>query len=122
MKKIICTLLAVAGLILMCSLPGYAGHGGHVHFSGSVWIGPGWGWDPWWGPAYPYYYYPDYATPPVLVQQPPEEYIQQPAQQSEEPSYWYYCQDSKGYYPYVKRCPSGWLKVAPSPAPQDEGE
>jgi hypothetical protein len=129
MKKTICTFLAVGGLILMSSLPGYAGHGGygghggHGHFSGSIWIGPGWGWGPWWGPAYPYYYpYPYYAAPPVVVQQPPDEYVQQPAPQSEEPSYWYYCQDPKGYYPYVKKCPNGWLKVVPSPAPSGEGE
>ncbi len=118
MKKCICTLLAVAGLIFMSSLPGYAGH---VHVGGSVWIGPGWG--PWWGPAYPYYYpYPYYTAPPVVVQQSPQEYVQQPAPESQEPGYWYYCQDPKGYYPYVKRCPSGWLRVVPSPAPQEGGE
>ena len=118
MKKTFCTLLAVAGLILMSSLPGYAwhgghgGHGGNVHFSGSVWIGPIGG--PWWGPAYSYYANPYYVTPPVVVQQKES----QPA----ETGYWYYCQDPKGYYPYVKECPNGWLKVAPSPAPPDEGE
>jgi hypothetical protein len=123
MKKLIWTLLVVTGFILMAALPGYAwhgGHGGHGHFSGSVWIGPVW--SPWWGPAYPYYYNPYYATPPVVVQQSPDEYVQQSAPQSEEPAYWYYCQDPKGYYPYVKECPNGWLKVAPSPAPSDEGE
>ncbi len=119
MKKTMFALLAVAGLILMSSLPAHAFHGGHGHFSTSVWIGPVWG--PGWGPAYPYYY-PYYSTPPVVVQQQPEEYVQQPAPQSEDTGYWYYCQDPKGYYPYVKKCPNGWLRVVPSPDTTDEGE
>lgn len=128
MKKTIFIFLAVAALILTCSLYGYAWHGGHAwhhgygghgHFSGSIWIGTGWG--PSWGPAYPYYYYPYYATPNVVAQQPPDEYVQQSVPQSEESGYWYYCQDPKGYYPYVKKCPNGWMKVAPSTAPLNEG-
>jgi hypothetical protein len=39
-----------------------------------------------------------------------------PEPQQQETSYWYYCKDSKGYYPYVKRCPSGWMRVVPTPA------
>jgi hypothetical protein len=31
--------------------------------------------------------------------------------------YWYYCERSKSYYPYVKECPSGWTRVAPQPSP-----
>ncbi len=125
MKKTILSVMVAGGLVLACTMPGYAfhgGHGGHGQFSGSVWIGPGWGWGPWWGPGYPYYSYPNYAPPPVIVQQPPDEYIQQPAPQANEPAYWYYCPDRKGYYPYVKTCPNGWLKVEPSPAQPDEGE
>jgi hypothetical protein len=29
----------------------------------------------------------------------------------------YYCQNPAGYYPSVQQCPSGWVKVAPSPQP-----
>jgi hypothetical protein len=29
------------------------------------------------------------------------------------PSFWHFCQDPEGYYPYVKNCPSGWLTVVP---------
>ena len=29
------------------------------------------------------------------------------------PSYWYYCQNPAGYYPYVSECPGGWLTVTP---------
>ncbi len=74
----------------------------------------GWGWGPdWdfgWG-GYPYYPYYDQA--PVIIQQQPEEMYIQP----EEPSYWYFCTNPKGYYPYVNHCPSGWMKVVPTPPP-----
>jgi hypothetical protein len=33
----------------------------------------------------------------------------------EQPGYWYYCEDPKGYYPYVESCPQGWRRVAPTP-------
>lgn len=29
-------------------------------------------------------------------------------------TYWYYCQASHGYYPYVKTCPAPWQEVIPS--------
>jgi hypothetical protein len=111
MKKTICAVLAGVMLILVGSLPVLA----HGHLSGSMWIGPGWG--QWWGPVYTY---PYYASTPVVVQQPPAEYIQ-PSTQSEEPNYWYFCENPQGYYPYVKKCPNGWLKVVPSP-PSTDGE
>ena len=63
------------------------------------------------GPWYPYGYYP---PPPVIVQQPPPVYVQ-PEQQ--EDNYWYYCPDSQGYYPYVRNCPDGWMKVVPDTTP-----
>jgi hypothetical protein len=43
----------------------------------------------------------------------PEAVLSQPV----EPIYWYYCQNPQGYYPYVKQCPNGWMKVVPSPPP-----
>ncbi|WP_313689316.1 MULTISPECIES: hypothetical protein [unclassified Pantoea] len=68
----------------------------------------------WWPPAY--YGPPPYYGPPatVYVSPPaPQVYVQQPA-----PASAYYCRSPGGYYPQVKRCPSGWLKVvAPAPAP-----
>ncbi len=30
-------------------------------------------------------------------------------------SLWYYCVASNAYYPYVNKCPGGWLRVAPDP-------
>ncbi len=61
--------------------------------------------------GYPYYGYPYYA-PAAVDPPPPPVYIQ--PQPAAPPAYWYYCSDSKTYYPYVKDCPSGWLTVVPS--------
>jgi hypothetical protein len=92
---------------------GHFGHGGgHVSFG--VLVGPQW-WGPgWWGGPYPYY--PYYPPQPVIVQPQPEIYVQ-PAPQPQETGYWFYCQETQGYYPYVKRCPNGWMKVVPPASP-----
>jgi hypothetical protein len=114
MRKSAAVVLATLVLILGYSLPSEA------HFRGGVWIGPGWGPGVWGAPYYGYGYpygYPYYSpAPPVVIQQQPQEYVYQPAPQSEQ-KYWYYCSESKGYYPYVKKCPEGWKKVVPAPAP-----
>jgi hypothetical protein len=97
----------------------YYGHGGHHghgnSYSARIFIGPGWG-PGYWGPrAYPYYpYYSYYPAPPVVVEQQPQGYVQQNETESD---YWYYCQDPEGYYPYVKSCPGGWMKVVPDTDP-----
>ena len=141
MKRIIRNVVAIGAILMACAMPGQAaglqGRGGHVHGGGGGSVvhlhsGGGWGWGPafglglglgWWGLTYPYYanpYYPYYEQPPVIIQQPPAEmYVQPVPQQTVDPGYWYYCQDAKGYYPYVKECPNGWMKVVPSP-PQPE--
>lgn len=87
------------------------GHGhGHGHLSLGIVIGPSW--EPWhyrpYGYPYPYYH------PSVIVTRaPPPVYVEQaPAQQS---NYWYYCNASRAYYPYVKECPGGWQQVVPQP-------
>ena len=102
--------MAVIVLLLVGILPGYAYGGVRV----GVGIGiPIW---PWWGPPYyPYYY----SQPPVVIQQQAPVYEQQaPVEQQQ--NYWYFCPDSKAYYPYVKQCPSGWMKVVPTPGPPGE--
>jgi hypothetical protein len=128
MKKTFLIILAIAGLILAHVMAASANHGyshgGHYsggHFRGSIWVGPGWLWPPYY-PYYPYYY-PYYPQPPLIIhEQQPELYLQQ-APQTEAPSYWYYCPEPQGYYPYVKQCPKGWLKVVPSPpAPERKEE
>lgn len=90
--------------------------------------------------GYPYYPYPyAYGPPQVIVAQPPQPqvYIEQgsgvtstpdasvpaPAQPAPTTSagnntaqgYWYYCEQSDSYYPYVKECAAGWKQVTPTP-------
>ena len=93
-------------------------HGHHFHghgfrssvvIGGGVWLGPYW--DPYWYPGY-YPYYP-YPYEPVPVATEPQTYIEQPG-----PSYWYYCEAGKAYYPYVRECPGGWLTVVPPATPE----
>jgi hypothetical protein len=50
----------------------------------------------------------------MVIREEPTVYVQQ---EQEEPQYWYYCQESQAYYPYVKDCPGGWMKVVPQVAP-----
>jgi hypothetical protein len=91
------------------------GHGrGGSHARIGVFIGApiySYGYYP--APYYPApYYYPSVpVVPPVYVEQGSPEAAPEPA------NYWYYCADAKAYYPYVKQCPGGWQRVAPSPPP-----
>jgi hypothetical protein len=64
--------------------------------------------------AYPYYY-PPYYSAPVVVQQQPSVYVEQQPAAAPAQGYWYYCNDTRAYYPYVKDCASGWQRVAPQP-------
>jgi len=95
--------------------------GGHYHGGSRIVFGLGIGVGYPWGYPYGYGYYPYYPAyayyPPYVVQQQPQVYVEQPqVQQAQEPSgYWYYCSDSRAYYPYVKECPAGWQRVAPRP-------
>ena len=85
---------------------GFHGHHGfHPGFRTRVFIGPGWG--PYWYPPYYAPYYPPVYTTPVVEE--PATYIEQ----SPAPSYWYYCESARAYYPYVQQCPGGWLTVVP---------
>ncbi len=77
------------------------GHRGRFYVTGSVVLRP-------W---YPYY---NYSVPPVVIYQQPPVYVQSEPQPS---YYWYYCQNPQGFYPYVKECPGGWMKVVPETTP-----
>jgi len=84
-------------------------HSFHDHDYG-IWRGGHWyhgpyggrsGW--WWIVGGVYYYYPapvypypDPYVPPAVV----------PA-----PTYWFYCQNPQGYYPYVPSCTVPWQQV-----------
>lgn len=68
----------------------------------------------------PYYGYPPVVAvpqvPPVYIQQQPPQAAVQPPPPQAPANYWHYCRNPEGYYPYVKKCPDGWLQVAPQPA------
>ncbi len=91
--------------------PAMADHG---HWRGHVGVYFG---DPFWPWGYypPYPYYPPVVAVPVPTS--PPVYIEREPAQPEE-SYWYYCENPQGYYPYIKSCPGGWKKVVPTPTPQ----
>lgn len=78
------------------------------HFGAPYYWGPYWG--PWWYHPAPYYY----PGPTVVVPAQPTTYIEQGNESS---GWWYYCDTARGYYPYVKECPSGWQRVPPAPPP-----
>ena len=104
--------LALAAVLAGAAASAPAFAWGHTRFSFGVVIG---------APFYPWYY-PPYYYPPAVVVAPaaPTTYVEQagtlvPPQRS---SYWYYCEASKTYYPYVKECPAGWMRVVPQATPQ----
>ncbi len=118
MKKLARIVFAAMVLFLLGSVPESgadgrrSGHGGGRVGVG-VWLGPGW-----WGPHYYPPYYPYYQPEQrIVIEQQPDMYVQPAPQAEEQQIYWYYCKETKGYYPYVKQCPSGWMKVVPSPPP-----
>ena len=97
----------------------YRGRGYYGGYYGSglgIWLGWPGGYYPYYYPYSPYYY-PYYYPPAVSVQPAPQEYIERPRREdSSAPSgVWYYCPDSKSYYPYVKECPGGWQTVPAQP-------
>ena len=91
----------------------------------SVGIAVGPYWSPWIYPPrswYPYPYYPIYSAPVIVEREQAPVYIEQGATpQASTPApapdqYWYYCEASQAYYPYVRECLNGWRKVAPQPS------
>jgi hypothetical protein len=111
-KKLGLALVAAAAALMTA---GSAFAWGHSRVS----IGFGFGFPSYYYPA-PYYYppaYPYYYPTPVVVQQQPQTYVERPDAAPEAQNYWYYCAESKIYYPYVKQCPGGWQRVQPSPPP-----
>ncbi|WP_233884348.1 hypothetical protein [Paraburkholderia flagellata] len=122
---------AAAALIGVCGVAQAA----HV----GVYVGAG---VPYYYPVAPVPYY--YGPPPVIVAPPPAQapdYIEQgqagaPAMDAQQgpvnvppgdaagdqeanADTWYYCDESKTYYPYVKQCSSGWRAVPAQPAPSN---
>jgi len=131
MRKMSWAILAAVVVLLASPLSGYAGRkhvyvGAHVRVghpacrayhrpwrhhvpSSRLWVRGTVIWGPWFSCGY-------CAPPRVVIQQEPPVYVQP----EEEPYYWYYCQDPQGYYPYVRNCPGGWMKVVPDVKPPQE--
>lgn len=124
-------LLLFAGASSTTALADRGFHGGwhgdgHEHWHGDwhrgwhddddgdfgLYFGAPLGWSDW-NYAPPYYGY----SPQVVVPYTPPTYVERPTQAapSPAPTWWYYCADSRSYYPYVKQCPGGWQRVAPTP-------
>jgi hypothetical protein len=99
----------------------------------------GWWWvagGVWYFYPSPVYPYPDPYVPPMVAAQPPVVVQQQapvvvapqvapaPAPAPAAPAapapsqYWYYCEDTKTYYPYVNSCASPWKQVPATAAPK----
>src|SRR5262245_20759609 len=95
---------------------GFAHSHGHHHHQSVAFFGSGFTY-PWWYYPPPYYY-PYYQ--PVVYESEPTNYVEQSSTPAVEPTgWWYYCDASRGYYPYVKECPSGWQRVPAVPPPRN---
>ena len=108
--------VAIGPSIRRCgrSIPaGAPATGGRAPASTSARPGYWGGWPYAWGAAYAL----PYAVAPIVVNSaPPAQVIVQPAQIAQEApatSYWYYCTQPAGYFPYVQNCSQPWMKVVP---------
>jgi len=122
-KRVKATFVLVLTLAATMASGSVLAGGGHAQSGGfrgspsthfSVFVG-----GPVFWPGYfyaPYYSYPlDYSP---VVAAPSPEYVEAGSTQPapvEAQAYWYYCADTKSYYPYVKQCPAGWQRVAQQP-------
>lgn len=81
--------------------------------------GYGYGYAPWYSYPAPYYYPPYYyPAPGAAYPSAPATYVEQGPEAAPAPradAYWYYCPETKAYYPYVNQCAGGWQKVSPRP-------
>jgi len=126
MKTFNIAILSVAALFGLAAATSADAYGGRHHSRAHVGIFFG-------APVYPYYspyYYPRYyyppayyppavAAPPVYIEQSIAPAAPAPAAPSAQNSgaYWYYCADSRTYYPYVQQCASPWQQVVPQSTP-----
>lgn len=114
-------IIMIIGALLIASIG--SAEARYRHGGSGIWIG-----GPVWGTPYPYsyqypyrnpyqdYYYP--VPPPIIIEKEPQTYIQKAPSGAPEQTFWYYCPSPQGYYPAVKECPDGWMKVVPT-EPED---
>lgn len=124
-KLVKSAVVAVIAACALASLPAMARHG-HGHRGGGLSLGFVFGAPAYYGPRYyapyydQYYYYPPYPVAPAPYVPPaPTAYIERdiaPSAPEQPAGYWYYCAESRAYYPYVRQCPGAWQQVAPQPA------
>ncbi len=119
--KIAPKITAAAVALLVASLaaaPAFAqhrhGHGHGPRISFGLHFGAPIGW--YYAPP-PVYYHPRRV---VVVPAEPTVYVEResaPAVASSPASdnFWYYCGESRAYYPYVRDCAGGWERVPPRP-------
>lgn len=138
MKRVSLLLAAFATLLpLLAVSPPAEAHG---RIRGGVFLDFGVPWPGYWyGPRYyygppAYYYYDDYYPSTVVIERRPQvEYIERadvearsadngrttsttPAPSQVRPTnWWYWCEASQKYYPYVKECQGGFERVPPQP-------
>lgn len=99
---------------------GGKGGGGHHHGARPGWGGAGWG-AGYWGPGFwgwPHYGYglgwpSGYAYPGVVVVATNTADAVPRTVAAE----WYYCPDSRLFFPHASKCPSGWQTVPTSTTP-----
>jgi hypothetical protein len=84
-------------------------HGGHRAAVGLMFAAP----------AFWLFRAPIYAPSVVAAPSAPPVYIEQgdaqPVAVQSAGDWWYYCAESKAYYPYVKECAQEWQRVAAEP-------
>jgi hypothetical protein len=135
MKTLKATVVVAAALLAIGASTGAFArsggfHGGGFHHGGfhhssvrfGVFVGApafafGYYGAPYYYPPYPYYYPSEVGVPasaPVYVEQgQPGPTASAPPAQNQ--SYWYFCRESNGYYPYVNQCAGPWQRVSPQP-------
>ena len=132
--------LSLILMTFLASASAFAGpyRGGHHHWGGGWRLGvavgvplalaygiygPRWYYPPYaYGPYYPPVYYPPVVSaPPIYIEQGTPQIAPAPqapqTSATPQPGYWYYCAESKAYYPYVNQCAGGWQRVSPTPPP-----
>lgn len=77
----------------------------HHHFVGSTMFFRGY----WAGTAY--------AMAPTYQPAAPIYYFEKSEEELQSDSTWFYCEREAAYYPSVKKCPVGWVRVAPFSQP-----
>jgi hypothetical protein len=65
------------------------------------------------------------TTPPTYIERGDEARPSEARPSASAPSgprrdWWYFCPETKTYYPYVKECAGGWQRVEPKPQAENE--